>query len=111
MTSTTRLVANKDSMKSDWKKHKIENIAMLLRGAIAAQELVGLKMNVSRANLQKVTELLPAQKSPTISELVDSDWVAVEVIVEESVERRLVPQLKRAGASGIITYPLNKVMP
>ncbi len=111
MSSTTRLVANRESMQRDWKRRKIENIAMLLRGAIAAQELVGLKMNVSRANLEKVTELLPAQKSPTISELVDSDWVAVEVIVEESVERQLVPQLKRAGASGIITYPLNKVMP
>jgi ATP phosphoribosyltransferase len=111
MTSTTRLVANKDAMANDWKKHKIENIALLLAGAIDAQELVGLKMNVPRENLDKVTELLPAQKSPTISELVDSDWVAVEVIVEESVERELVPRLKRAGASGLITYPLNKVIP
>jgi len=111
MTSTTRLVANKDAMASDWKKHKIENIALLLSGAIDAQELVGLKMNVARENLAKVTELLPAQKSPTISELVDSDWVAVEVIVEESIERELVPRLKRAGASGLITYPLNKVIP
>jgi ATP phosphoribosyltransferase len=111
MTSTTRLVANKEAMANDWKKHKIENIALLLAGAIDAQELVGLKMNVARENLDKVTELLPAQKSPTISELVDSDWVAVEVIVEESVERELVPRLKRAGASGLITYPLNKVIP
>ena len=111
MTSTTRLIANRDSMKDQWKREKIENIALLLKGAIEAREKVGLKMNVPSANLQAVTALLPAEKSPTISSLGDPDWVAVEVVIEERVERELVPQLKRAGATGIITYPLNKVIP
>ena len=111
MTSTTRFVANKDAMKNDFKRQKIENIALLLRGAIAAREKVGLKMNIPRKNLQTIMNLLPAEKSPTISALADADWVAVEVIVEERIERELVPQLKRAGATGIITYPLNKVIP
>lgn len=111
MTSTTRFVANKDAMKNDFKRQKIENIALLLKGAIAAREKVGLKMNVPRNSLQNIMNLLPAEKSPTISALAAADWVAVEVIVEERIERELVPQLKRAGASGIITYPLNKVIP
>ncbi|MFP4354665.1 MAG: ATP phosphoribosyltransferase [Phycisphaerae bacterium] len=111
MTSTTRLVANHEAMKIDWKKQKIENIALLLTGAIAAQDKVGLKMNLERKNLSAVTELLPSGKSPTISELLDSDWVAVEVIVDEQIERDLVPRLKRAGATDLITYPLNKVIP
>jgi ATP phosphoribosyltransferase len=111
LTSTTRLIANKDAMKIDWKRQKIENIALLLKGAIEAREKVGLKMNVPRAKLEAVTKFLPAEKSPTVSSLADPDWVAVEVIVAERVERDLVPQLKRAGATGIITYPLNKVIP
>ncbi len=111
MTSTTRLVANHDAWSIDWKRQKIENIALLLTGAIAAQDKVGLKMNVNRENLSAVTELLPSGKSPTISELADASWVAVEVIVDEQIERDLVPQLKRAGASDLITYPLNKVIP
>ena len=111
MTSTTRLVANRAAMEIPWKRAKIENIALLLQGAIAAQDKVGLKMNVARENLQAVSELLPAEKSPTISELAESGWVAVEVIVDEQIERDLVPRLKRAGATAIITYPLNKVIP
>ena len=111
LTSTTRFIANKDAMKIDWKRQKIENIGLLLKGAIAAREKVGMKMNVPRKCLQAVSELLPAEKSPTISALADPDWVAVEVIVEERIERELVPRLKRAGATGIITYPLNKVIP
>ena len=111
MTSSTRLIANRDAMTIDWKHRKIENIAMLLTGAIEAREKVGLKMNVPRASLDDVVNVLPAEKSPTVSSLADPDWVAVEVIVEERVERELVPQLKRAGAAGIITYPLNKVIP
>ena len=110
LTSSTRLIANKDSMKVDWKRQKIENIAMLLTGAIEAQGKVGLKMNVPRESLDAVTAILPAEKSPTISSLADEAWVAVEVILEDRVERDLVPQLKRAGATGIITYPLNKVI-
>ena len=110
LTSSTRLIANHDAMKLDWKRQKVENIAMLLAGAIGALDKVGLKMNVPRASLDAVTAILPAEKSPTISALADDAWAAVEVILEERVERELVPQLKRAGATGIITYPLNKVI-
>ena len=94
-----------------WKREKIENIALLLKGAIDAREKVGLKMNVPKDYLAAIIALLPAEKSPTVSSLADGDWVAVEVIVEERSERDLIPQLKRAGATGIITYPLNKVIP
>jgi len=111
LTSTTRLVANKDSMNIDWKRRKIHNIALLLAGAMEARDKVGMKMNVPRAKLDEVTKLLPAEKSPTVSALADKDWVAIEVIVEEHIERELAPNLKRAGATGIITYPLNKVIP
>jgi ATP phosphoribosyltransferase len=111
LTSTTRLIANKLAMRSEWKKKKIEDIALLLRGAIEARSKVGLKMNVPREKLDEVVSLLPAEKSPTVSALADEGWVAIEVIVEELVERRLVPRLKQAGATGIITYPLNKVIP
>ncbi len=111
MTSSTCLIANKDTMKIDWKRRKIENIALLLGGAIEAREKVGLKMNLPREALDAVMSILPAEKSPTISDLAEANWVALEVIVEERIERDLVPQLKRAGATGIITYPLNKVIP
>jgi ATP phosphoribosyltransferase len=111
LTSTTRLIANKDAMKISWKKEMIENIALLLRGAINARNKVGLKLNVPREKLQEIIQLLPSEKSPTISSLADEQWVAIEVIVEEHIERELVPKLKRAGASGIFTYPLNKVIP
>jgi ATP phosphoribosyltransferase len=111
MTSSTRLIANREAMAVAWKRQMIENLALLLKGAIEAREKVGLKMNVPRGKLDAVTKVLPAEKSPTISALRDEDWVAVEVIVPEKVERELVPQLKRAGATGIITYPLNKVIP
>jgi ATP phosphoribosyltransferase len=89
----------------------MENIAMLLQGAIQARAKVGLKMNVPEAKLAEVVGFLPAEKSPTVSRLADSQWVAVEVILEEKQERELIPRLKRAGATGIITYPLNKVIP
>lgn len=111
MTSSTRLIANNDALKIEWKRQRVENIAMLLKGAIEAREKVGLKMNIPKDRLQEVTAILPAEKSPTVSALADSAWVAVEVIVPEKIERELVPQLKRAGATGIITYPLNKVIP
>ena len=110
MTSTPRLIANKQAMQIEWKRHKVENLALLLKGAIEAKEKVGLKMNVHRKVLDDVIKLLPAEKSPTISPLAEGDWVALEIVVEESIERELVPQLKRLGASGIITYPLNKVI-
>lgn len=111
LTSTTRFIANKSAWETPWKREKLENMAMLLRGAIEAKAKVGLKMNVPENRLQDVIGFLPAEKSPTVSRLADSDWVAVEVILEERQERELIPALKRAGATGIITYPLNKVIP
>jgi len=111
MESTTRLVVNRDTWQDDWKRSKIEDLALLLMGALAAREKVGLKMNVPRDKLDDVSKLLPAERSPTISNLVEADWVAVEVILPETEERQLVPQLKKIGASGIIVYPLNKVIP
>lgn len=114
LTSTPRLIANKEALKIDWKREKIENLALLLTGAIAGKQKVGLKMNVPRAQLEIVMALmnkLPAEKSPTVSPLADDAWVALEIIVEEKIERDLIPELKRAGASGIFTYPLNKVIP
>jgi ATP phosphoribosyltransferase len=111
LQSTIRFVANKSAWAIPWKREKMENIAMLLRGAMEARAKVGLKMNVPEAKLTDVVSFLPAEKSPTISRLADSEWVAVEVILEEKQERELIPRLKRAGATGIITYPLNKVIP
>jgi len=110
MVSTTRLIGNKEAMQIPWKREKIENLAMLLKGAIEARDKVGLKMNASRENLDAILAILPAEKSPTISPLADEGRVALEVILEESAERELAPQLKRAGATGLITYPLNKVI-
>jgi ATP phosphoribosyltransferase len=110
VTSTTRLIANKDAWQDNFKREKIENISILLNAAIDARTKVGLKLNAKRADLESVLKVLPAEKSPTISSLADSDYVAVEVIIDDRTERELVPALKRAGASGIITYPLNKVI-
>lgn len=110
LISTTRLVVNQNSWDDPWKRAKIENIAMLLRGALNAGQLVGLKMNVSKGDLKAVTALLPALKTPTISPLADGDWVALEIIVSENTVRDLLPQLKRAGAEGIVEYALNKVI-
>ena len=111
LTSTTRFIANRDAWEVPWKREKMENMAMLLRGAIEAKAKVGLKMNVPENRLAEVVSFLPAEKSPTVSRLSDKDWVAVEVILEDKQERELIPRLKRAGATGIITYPLNKVIP
>lgn len=111
LTSTIRFIANKQAWAIPWKREKMENVAMLLRGAIEARSKVGLKMNVPEARLAEVVAFLPAEKSPTVSQLADSQWVAVEVILEEKQERELIPRLKRAGATGIITYALNKVIP
>ena len=110
IVSTTRLIANKEAWRDSFKREKIENISILLKAAIEARSKVGLKMNVRRADLDAILKVLPAEKSPTVSGLADSAYVAIEVIVDDSVERSLVPALKRAGASGIITYPLNKVI-
>jgi ATP phosphoribosyltransferase len=110
IVSSTRLIANKNAWRDSFKREKIENISILLRAAIEARGKVGLKMNVRRADLDSILKVLPAEKSPTVSGLADSEYVAIEVIVDDRVERSLVPALKRAGASGIITYPLNKVI-
>ncbi|HUS46225.1 MAG TPA: ATP phosphoribosyltransferase [Phycisphaerae bacterium] len=110
MESNTQLIANKAAWKDPWKRAKIENLTMLLKGAIEAREKVGLKMNVPKANLDAVLTLLPAEKSPTVSPLAEPGWVAVEVILDSTQERQLVPELKRAGAGGIIVYPLNKII-
>jgi ATP phosphoribosyltransferase len=110
ISSTTRLIANKKAWKIEAKREKIENISMLLNAAIEARNKVGLKLNAKKADLPSILKILPAEKSPTISELADSQYVAIEVIIEDAIERTLVPALKRAGASGLITYPLNKVI-
>jgi len=111
MESTPRLIANRKAWQDPWKRSKAESLAMLLRGAIEGRNKVGMKMNVGRKDLDAVVKLLPAEKSPTVSALADANYVAVEVILEERVARNLIPCLRRAGASGIFTYPLNSVIP
>ncbi len=110
LTSTTRFAANRLAWEDSWKRAKIENLSMLLRGALNAELLVGLKMNLHRDCLVAVTDLLTALKTPTISPLADPSWLALEIITEQSNVRDLLPQLKRAGAEGIVEYPLNKVV-
>jgi ATP phosphoribosyltransferase len=109
--STTQFIANKNSYRDSWKKSKMEQIALLLKGAIAAEEKVGLKMNVNKKNLKNVLAILPALKRPTISSLSEEGWCAVETVIDEKVVRILIPELKKVGATGIIEYPLNKVIP
>jgi len=111
LVSSTRFIANPVSWKEAWKREKMENLAMLLKGALAAEGMVGLKMNVEQKNLDALMKLLPALKRPTLSSLSEPGWSALEVIIEEKTVKRLIPQLKRAGAEGIIEYPLNKVIP
>lgn len=111
LTSTTRLITNRTAYADSWKRDKIDSLALLLRGAIEARAKVGLKLNVARNDLEQVLSVLPAERSPTISSLADENFVAVEVILEAVVERQIVPRLQKAGASGIIVYPLNKVLP
>jgi ATP phosphoribosyltransferase len=110
LTSTPRLIANHTAWKDKWKREKIETLTMLLRGAMEAEAKVGLKMNVREKNLQGLLDALPALRNPTISQLSQGGWVAVETIIDESVVREIVPRLKKAGAEGIIEYPLNKVI-
>ena len=110
MESETRLIASKAAAADPWKRQKIEQIALMLRAAIDAQSQVGLMLNVQRQHLQKVIEVLPALNSPTISELSNPAFVAVNTILEESTVREVIPRLKAAGATGIVEYPLNKVV-
>lgn len=108
--STTQFIANKDSIKNTWKKRKVNEICLLLKGAIDAEGKVGLKMNIAKKNLNKITKILPALKNPTISGLTQKDWVALETVIDEKLVREIMPQLKLAGAQGIIEYPLNKLI-
>jgi ATP phosphoribosyltransferase len=110
MESETHLIANKTALEDKWKREKIDQIAVMLRGAIDAQSQVGLMLNVKREDLQAVLAVLPALNSPTVSQLSNSEWVAVNTIVEERVARDVIPKLKAARATGIVEYPLNKVV-
>lgn len=110
LESETVLIANKNAWKDPWKKRKMENLMILLKGALLAEEKVGLKMNIPRNKLARVTEILPSLHTPTVSNLSDDKWVAIEVIIDEKVVRDIIPDLKRAGAQGIVEYPLNKVI-
>lgn len=110
LETNTKLIANKASWANPAKRKKIETIALLLRGALEAETKVGLKMNLPRAALESVVKALPALRNPTISQLSNADWVALETIIDESVAREIIPQLKALGAEGIVEYPLNKVV-
>ncbi|NQT84714.1 ATP phosphoribosyltransferase [bacterium] len=110
MESTNRLIANREAWKNRWKRTKIENLSVLLQGALNAATKVGLKMNVPQAKLETILKTLPALRDPTISHLAKEGWVAVETVVDEHVVRQIVPALKKAGAEGIVEYPLSKVI-
>ena len=110
LSSTPRFIANKEAWADSWKRTKIENIVLLLQGAMVARTKVGLKMNAPKAALDRVVGLLPALHTPTVSPLSDGGWFAIETVLDESVARELIPELKRAGAQGIIEYGLNKVI-
>ncbi|MBM4041421.1 MAG: ATP phosphoribosyltransferase, partial [Planctomycetes bacterium] len=111
MESVTVLIANKGAWADPWKRAKIESIRLLVEGALRAREKVCLKLNAPEASLDAVCRILPALRKPTISRLSEEGWFALETIVDESVVRRLIPELKRAGAEGIIELPLNKIIP
>jgi ATP phosphoribosyltransferase len=110
LESETVLIVNDAALADEWKKTKIENIVMLLKAALLADEKVGLKMNVPKDKLQTVTDILPSLHTPTVSSLADGEWVALEVIIDERIVRDIIPSLRRAGAQGIVEYPLNKVI-
>lgn len=108
--STTQFIANKKAFSDPWKKRKMEQLVLLLRGAIAADNMVGLKMNIEEKNLKKILSLLTSLKNPTISPLGQKNWLAVEAVIDEGTVRTLIPKLKEAGAQGIIEYSLNKLI-
>lgn len=110
LTSTTRLIANHGAWNDKWKRQKLESMEILLTGAMNASKMVGLKMNLPKAKQEDILGLLPSLKNPTISHLADPEWLAAEVILEEHQVRDLIPALKRAGATGLVEYPLNKVI-
>jgi ATP phosphoribosyltransferase len=110
MQSNTQIIANRESWKDPWKKEKIKQIVLLLQGALRAEKMVGLKMNVPASRLKDVVSILPSLNAPTIANLYNSDWMSVETVVEESRVRELIPQMIHRGAEGIIEYPLNKLI-
>jgi len=110
LESTTRLIANRSAWTDTWKRHKLEDLRLLLEGAMNALDKVGLMMNVRRKDLDTVLATLPALRRPTISHLSDEEWVAVNTIIDESVVRHIIPALKKAGAEGLVEYPLNKIV-
>jgi ATP phosphoribosyltransferase len=110
LQSTTRFIANHTAIADPWKKQKIDDIVLMLRGAMAAEGRVGLMMNVERKDLTKILALLPALQNPTVSELSDKQWSAVNTILDESIVRHLIPRLRAAGARGIVEYPLSKII-
>lgn len=111
LETNTKIIASKPAWADAWKRQKIETLAMLLQGALLGMQKVGLKMNVARADLPKIIGLIPALRQPTISALTNDAWVAVETVLDEREARDLIPELRRAGAEGIVEYPLNKVIP
>ena len=108
--STTQFIANKKAWQNSWKRKKIEKIVLLLKGALLAEQKVGLKMNVSKKDLKSVLAILPAMKKPTVSLLSQEGWFDIDTIIDEEVVKEIIPELKKAGAQGIIEYPLNKVI-
>jgi ATP phosphoribosyltransferase len=110
LQSTTRFIANEQACADPWKKQKMDDLILMLQGAMAAEGKVGLMMNVRRGDLPAVVAILPALQNPTISSLSDPEWVAVNTILDENIVRHIVPQLKQAGARGIVEYPLNKII-
>jgi ATP phosphoribosyltransferase len=103
-------IANHAALENDWKRTKLETLTLLLKGALNARDLVGLKMNLQESNLKNLLEALPALRNPTVSPLAQAGWVAVETVIEEKIVREIIPRLKALGAEGIIEYPLNKVV-
>jgi ATP phosphoribosyltransferase len=110
LQSTTRFITNERSYADPWKKQKMDDMVLMLRGAMAAEGKVGLMMNVAKDRLPAVLKILPALQNPTVSSLSNSDWVAVNTVLDENTVRHIVPQLKQAGATGIVEYPLNKII-
>ena len=110
LQSTTRFITNERSYTDPWKKQKMDDLVMMLKGAMAAEGKVGLMMNVRKSDLQAVLKILPALQTPTISALSDPEWVDVNTILDESTVRHIVPKLKQAGAAGLVEYPLNKII-
>ncbi len=110
LESNTKFIMNKESYKDPWKKKKVDKIVMLLKGALAAEGKVGLMMNVKKEHLENILKILPALQKPTISDLSDHGWVDVNTIIDEKLVREIIPNLKEAGARGIVEYPLNKII-